>query len=143
MKHYTGDVKNPDVIRCRSCEVVSVLEKRTLVDDHTSPLHFGTCPRCSTRWCFQYGRMEECEVQSHKFDVDTISTWHLEDPKTCTHHDHKAREAGEEFYPHYFYFPFSLTRNVWNPLQPQCKRCGVSIREIILEVLPKLREATE
>lgn len=142
MKYYTGDVKNPVDLRCRSCEVVSVLEKRTVVDSDT-PMHFGTCPRCNTRWQHQYGRMERCEIQSHEFNANEISTWHLADQKTCTHHDHESRKDGDKFYPHYFHFPFYLKQNVWNPMQPQCKRCGVSIREIILEVLPRLREALE
>ncbi|KKL27249.1 hypothetical protein LCGC14_2387070 [marine sediment metagenome] len=136
MKFYTGDVKNPDVIRCRVC--MTDLDRRTMVEGEPL-MHFGTCPRCGTRWQYQYGRMEKCESQSHQFDVDEMSTWHLADPKHCTHHDHKARRAGEEFWSHYFYFPFHLKQNVWNPMQPQCKLCGISIREIIIEVLPRLK----
>ncbi len=86
MKFYTGNVKNPDTIRCRSCPVDEgvTLDMRTMVEGEPQ-IHYGTCPRCNTRWEYNYGSMQKCKVQSHEFDVDVPSTWHLQNPDGCTH----------------------------------------------------------
>lgn len=136
MKYYKGEVKNPDVILCRDCR--TELEKRTKVDDDNLPWHYGTCPKCKIRFAYRYGNLRKLEVQSHDFDPDQPSTWHLADPEECCHYDSEKRQTDPEFFPHYFTFSFLTRRNIYNPLEPQCKRCGISIREIIMDVLPHM-----
>ena len=74
-------------------------------------------------------------MKSPDFDPDNEDTWFLASPATCPHEDlsDTAADGGRHYFRWDPEHPLdAYQRNIWNPLDPRCIRCGATIGELVL-----------